>query len=556
MVGRIKRIFSHENSTLLSAAAILAVSSLLSRLVGLLRDRLLASTLGAGDALDIYYGAFRLPDFVFNILIGGAVSAAFIPIFAEIFSKNKEEGWRYGTNIINFTFLSAVAICVLLILFAEPIVRLIVPGFGPEKLALTVKLTRIMFLSPIFLGLSSLFSGLLQYFNRFFVYSLAPILYNIGIIIGIVFLYPALGLVGLAWGVALGALMHLAIQIPAAVSAGWQWNPFLRLADKKLWETLFIMAPRTFSLLSLQINLWAITAISSLLTAGSVAIFYLADNLQHLPVGVFGFSLAIALFPALSRAEAVQNKEEFFKHFSEGLRLIFFFTFPLSVLFFVLRAHIVRVVLGAGNFGWVDTRLTAAVLGIFSFSIFLQSIQPLLNRAFFSLKDSKIPTLLTVVFVCFNVALALVFINSITPDSFISKIMKVDDLADTRVLGLPLAFTIASFLQIGLLMILLKRKINFDTREIWISILKVFAGAIIAVPVCYIALYGLAQFLPTDTFVGVFLQGLIAGIVSLAIFLLAVILLRSPEVKILNNFLERKFKIKIPQIWPEKSDAL
>lgn len=556
MVSRIKKIFNYQSGTMLGAASVLAVASFVSRLVGLFRDRLLASTLGISDSLDIYYGAFRLPDFVFNILVGGAISAAFIPIFAELFNQDKEKAMRYSVNIVNAVFVVGIALSLLFIIFASPIVKLIVPGFEGEKLAMTIMLSRIMFFSPVLLAVSALWSGMLQYFQRFFIASLAPIFYNAGIIIGIKIFYPIFGLVGLAWGVALGALLHLLIQLPALIGAGWRWSALLSFKDKKLWETVAVMAPRTFSLLSVQINLWVVTAFASLLSSGSIGIFYLADNIQYLPVGIFGSSLAIALFPTLAKAEASNNKEDFFVQFSEGFRFIFFLTFPMGALFFLLRAHIVRVVLGAGNFGWLDTRLTAAALGLFACSIFAQSLQPLLNRAFFSLKDTKTVTLLTIFFVIVNGALSALFIRFVHSGMWLAHWLHVSDLSDVRILGLPLAYSLAAVAQLALSAWFLKMKTKIEFKGIAKSMAKVVVATVCSIPIVYFVLYGLAEFIPTNTFLGILFQGFIAGCVGIALFLFSAILLRSEEMLLLKTMTEKKLKFRLPKIFHKENEKI
>ena len=188
------RFFNSQTNSVGAAAGILALSALISRVLGVVRDWLLAKTFGAGPELDVYFAAFRIPDLVYNILIAGGVIVAFLPLFSEYFSKgNKEDAWRFTNNTLNIFLFFLIFLCLILFIFASPLIKLITPGFDPEQLQKTIFLTRLMFLSPIFLGLSSIFSGILQYFNRFLIYGLCPILYNLGIIFGVLFLAPPLG---------------------------------------------------------------------------------------------------------------------------------------------------------------------------------------------------------------------------------------------------------------------------------------------------------------------------------------------------------------------------
>ncbi len=231
----IRRIFSGKINSITIAAFLVAFSSLISRFLGIFRDRILAGEFGAGDTLDVYYAAFRIPDLIFNLLVLGALSAGFIPVLSLLIKKSKEKknyednkkAWGFTNNLLNILGLSLLIVSVLGIFFAPALMKLVAPGFSPEKQKLTADLTRIMFLSPIFLGVSSILGGILQTFKRFFVYSLAPIVYNIGIIIGALYFVPLWGIHGLAWGVVLGAFMHMFIQLPMALKLGFRYRPQL-----------------------------------------------------------------------------------------------------------------------------------------------------------------------------------------------------------------------------------------------------------------------------------------------------------------------------------------
>jgi len=194
----------------------------MSRALGILRDRVLAGEFGAGSELDMYFAAFRIPDLLFNLLVLGALSAGFIPVFTTYLS-NKKKAWELVNIILNLIFVALVLITILLIILTPWLVKLITPGFSLEQLQITATLTRIMFLSPIFLAISGIFGSVLQSFKRFFIFSLAPIMYNVGIIIGALFFVPYLGIYGLAWGVVFGAMLHMAIQFPLIIYLGYRY---------------------------------------------------------------------------------------------------------------------------------------------------------------------------------------------------------------------------------------------------------------------------------------------------------------------------------------------
>ena len=222
----LKKILNSQSKTIISAAVILGAASLVSRVLGLFRDRILAGQFGAGDELDIYYAAFRIPDLVYSLLVLGAISAGFIPVFVGYLEKDKNRAWYLASSVLNLIGFSLVAVAGLLTIITPWLIKLVAPGFNSEKLDLTIQLTRIMFLSPFFLGLSAVFGGILQSFRRFLIYSLAPVMYNLGIIFGALFLIKPFGLIGLAYGVVLGAFLHLVVQIPTAWFCGFRAGCF------------------------------------------------------------------------------------------------------------------------------------------------------------------------------------------------------------------------------------------------------------------------------------------------------------------------------------------
>ncbi len=234
-----KIIFKQKVNSIAVAAVLVAASSLISRLLGVLRDRILAGQFGAGEQLDIYYAAFRVPDLLFNLVVLGALSAGFIPIFSGLVKnfndpKNDEENkhaWLLASNVINLLSIFLVILSLLGVLFAPLLVRLITPGFSEEAKNSTAALTRIMFLSPLFLGISGVLGGILQSFRRFLIYSLAPIFYNLGIIAGALWFSGWWGLSGLAWGVVLGACLHMLIQIPAVCALGFRHSLKINFRD-------------------------------------------------------------------------------------------------------------------------------------------------------------------------------------------------------------------------------------------------------------------------------------------------------------------------------------
>lgn len=466
----LNRFFNFETKTIISAAGILIISILISRFLGVIRDGLIFSKFGASAQLDIYFAAFKLPDLVYNILILGGVVVVFLPLFSKYFSQDQKGAWEFASNCLNIFLFLLILISLIFFLIAPFLMKIIVPGFSEEELNQAVFLTRILFLSSIFLGLSSIFAAILQYFNRFLVYSLCPILYNLGIILGILVFSPYLGILGVVLGVILGALFHFLIQIPSAFNCGFRYRTIFNFRDPKLKKIFLLMFPRTFAISFQEINWIVILAIASTLTTGSIAIFNFANNIQHLPIGIVGLSLAIAAFPLLAK-NWVENKRKFLESFFLAFRQTLYLIIPISILFFIFQNQIVEIVLKIGQiilkeneFSLEAVKLTAVCLGLFSFGIFAQSLIPLISRAFFSFEDTKTPTLIAIVSVTINIVLSFFFTWILKfENSFqllFKKIFLLWEIENISLLGLPLALSISAILQFSLLMFFLRKKLK------------------------------------------------------------------------------------------------
>lgn len=525
-ITRIKNLINAQTNSVTAAAFLVAASSLLSRLLGIFRDRILAGEFGAGDTLDIYYAAFRIPDLIFNLLVLGALSAGFIPIFTNLLKSDKaggtnDDAWRFSNLVISALGLGLIIISALAMFFTKQLMVVIAPGFGAEKQTLTIELTRIMFLSPFFLGISSILGGMLQSFKRFFIYSLAPIMYNLGIIIGALYFVPVWGVAGLAWGVVLGAAVHMLIQLPAVIQLGFRLQPNFNLKNLHLRRLGRLMVPRTMSLAIAQIDLSVATMIATTLMAGSLAIFNFANNLQSFAVGVFGISFAVAVFPTL--AANVGNSKKFIEHFSSTFRQILFFIVPMTVLFLVLRAQIVRVVLGTGQFNWEDTVLTIRTLGFFTISLFAQATIPLLTRMFYARDNSRTPFYIGMVSVAVDIMLAL----------WLSKTMGVA--------GLALAFSAANIVNFILLWLVLRFDLGgLDESKIVISVAKFSAAGLAAGLVAQQMKAVVWPFIDMTRLWGVFAQGAVAGLLGLVAYFIICVLLKSEEFYNFFNSLRRR----------------
>jgi len=522
---KLRNIFNSQSKTITAAAVILAFSSLASRVLGLFRIHLFAYFFGASDIYDMYVAAFRIPDLLFVILATGALSAGFIPVFTDFLNKNKKQAWQLANNVLNILLLALISISVILFLLAPWIVPLTVPGFDTEKTNTTINLTRLLLLQPILLGLSSLFSGILHSLKRFLVVAVAPLLYNIGIIIGIIFFYSWFGIYGLIFGVVLGAFMHMIIQVPGIIYSGFRYQPIFNFKDKKLKRILRLMPSRALALLTAQINVFVITMIASTLGAGKLSVFNYADLLQSFPLAIFGLSFAAAAFPTMAEFLSKKQKDKFINSLINTLRQILFFLVPASALIIVLRAQIVRVILGRGAFDWTATSLTINCLQFFAIGMFAHGTIFLFNRAFYALENTKTP---------FIIGFAGVVVN-ITGCLILSSIMGIS--------GLALAFAIANIFTALVLFIVLHFKLGYlNDWVLFKSIFQISLAALLAGLVAYAGLYLMAPQVNMRTFAGIALQGFIAGIAGIAVYILVCWFLQLKEMLVLRDMIKLKLK--------------
>lgn len=461
-INYFKSVFDHQTKTVNSAAFVLAITSFVSAFLGFFRDRMLAGKFGAGNELDIYYTAFRIPDFVNMVLIIGAISAAIIPVFSQYLIRSKEESFKFLSNLTNVFLFFLIIITFILIIFSSQILSIIAPGFGAEKKEMTLLLTRIMFLSPILLGISNIFSSVLRVFQRFLITSLAPILYNLGIIFGIFFFVPLMGLQGLAWGVVLGAALHFLIQLPTLFKLGFKLEKTFSLKEPGFKEVLKLAVPRSIGLATVQINLIIITAFASTLAAGSIAVFNLAENLSRPLYTFIAVSLSTAAFPAMSLAFSKKDKDKFNRLFSLTFNKILFLTLPLGLLLFLFRNFAVKIILQSGKFSLIDANLVAACFGLFGLGIFAEGLVLLLAKSFYAVHDTKTPTLLSIGDAIFTLILAWLFVRLLSYPNFFQyyfvNLLGVANIQGLQVLALPLAISLSATIQFLALSLLFLRK--------------------------------------------------------------------------------------------------
>lgn len=546
MVRAIIGFFYQETTKLHQAAFLLAFFSVLSQLLGFFRDRGLAHLFGAGTELDIYYAAFRIPDFIFVAVASIVSLSVLVPFIVEREKDSREAMRAFIDDIFSFFSVLIVVVCIVAFFLMPKISGILFKGFSPEALGQIIFLSRVLLLSPILLGFSNLLGSLTQAYNRFLVYAFAPVLYNAGIILGILFFAPSFGILGVVWGVVIGSLLHLLVQIPFVIKMGLspRWKMFFNFENIK--RVIAISFPRTLTLSTSHIALIFLVALASLMTAGSISVFSLAQNISSVPLSVIGVSYSLAAFPTLSRFFSSNDISGFVEQMSTTIRHIIFWSLPAIALFVVLRAQVVRVLLGSGNFDWSDTRLTAAALAIFALSALSQCLLLLFVRAFYAAGHTLKPLVINLIstFVIISLSYLFVKIYYSSPEwgSFISALLKVGDLPGTVVLMLPLGFSLGTIFNSILLWRYFEKDFGKFGKEVYHTLFVSFAGSVFIGFGSYLGLNLLASVFDQTSLIGIFLQGLLAGIMGILIGGLVLYALRSRELKEFWETLHHKFK--------------
>lgn len=517
MVKRISNALNRKNSVT-GASVILIITLFLSNVLGMIRDHFLTQKIPT-DLLSVYYAAFRIPDFIFNILILGAITSAFIPIFTTLISQKKEkEAWNVASSVINLALLFLLVISVILLFLMPLLVPLFVPGFDVEKQNEVVKLARIMLLSPIFFGLSYIIGGILNSFKRFLVYALAPLIYNLTIIGGTLLFADKYSVVAVSIAVVCGAFLHFLIQLPVAIKLGFKYQFKIFFSHWGVRRIGILMLPRSLALGMNQIMLLVFTAIASSLGGYSVAVYTLADNIQTMPMVVFGTSFATAVFPSLSESVSQDNLTSFANQIQKVMRTVLFFLVPMTAILILLRTEIIRLILGSGFFGWEQTIATANVLGILSLSIVFTGLSALFSRGFYALHNTKTPMIITLI----NVILSVV----------LGKILSVS----YGVSGLAMGFSIGAFFGILIYYFALRRKIKFENEiQILIFLVKVLAASFLMAFLLQETKILIGYFVDMQRFWGVALKTLVSLTVGVGVYLLCCFIFGLEEIKAIKQ---------------------
>lgn len=543
---------------ILSAAMVLGASILASRVLGLVRDRILAHYF-TGEEISLYFGAFRLPDTLFEILIFGTISAAFIPTIVSYLSKKREEeAWKVAGIILNLSLLSFIALAVLVFIFAQPVSTLIAPGFADKEINLMVQLTRILLVTQGFFVLSFFLTSMLNSYQRFIVPAIAPIFYNLGIIFGIVFLSREVGIFAPVFGAVLGSFLHFSIQIPTAVRLGFRPVFSLDTSRPGVKRIIRLATPRVVELAFLQLLKASDLFLASLISTASYGYLTFAQHLSMVPVSLFGLSLAEASLPALSYRKG--SKKDFQEIFFATFRQIIFLTLPVATAFIVLRIPFVRLIFGAARFTWDSTVLTGYTLSAFALGVVGQALTLYFVRSFYALHNTVVPVVVGVVVIVFNISLS----------AFLTLALQLP------VWGLAFSFASSALLQTLVLGFLLARKMGFRPSNFFTPLLKVGLASISSGVVMYVLLkiFDLSAWdqrlsflggltlperwelfvLDTRYTVNLLLLTIFVSVVGMLFYLIVCKLLRVEEVKLFTQIWQRIPRLGQTKVPPRISE--
>lgn len=508
-----------RQTNIISAATAIMFMVSAAKILGVIKLHMLSARFSP-EEVGIYLAAFRLPNLIFEFLVLGALTSAFIPVITTLLSQNKKESaFSVSSSVINIGIILTLILAIPIFIYAKTISNFLAPGFNDKEISLMASFTQIVIAAQVIpLVIGNFITGLLQSFKRFLIPALAPVVYDVGVIFCIYFFSPTLGLYAPVFGVVLGAVLFLLIQLPLVYSLGFRHKLIFNINQPEVREIGKLMLPRSVGLAATQIDSTIDLVLASLLGARNITIFNFAQTLQLFPVLLFGSTIAQAALPTLSEETAISDRDKFKSILLTSLHQILFLVLPLSVILLVLRIPLVRLAYGTKLFDWNATILTGKTLAMFSISVFAQSAIQLLARAFYALHDSKTPVLVGIVSVACNVFFSIVFVC----------------LCRFPVWSLGLSTSLASFLNAFLLLYLLDRKINYFDRKLLLgSPIKIMVASCITGICLYIPMKLLDQlvFDTTRTINLIFLTAVVTCI-GFGVYMLFSVLLRINEAKL------------------------
>jgi len=514
-------------NSVMKATGVLVITAFLSRIIGYVRNIVITSTFGLGIDTDAYYAAFTIPDMIYYCLVGGALSSAFIPVFSGyIAKKENEEGYKMASTILNMVAILAAALCVLGVIFAPELVDVLVQ-FEGEAYTLTVLLTRIMFAQSFFMCITGIAHGILQSYKHFTTPAVGAVLYNITIIcVGLILAKVFnLGIMGFSIGVVCGAIMNLAIQIPKLKYYKFKYMFILDLHHEGVKQFFKLLVPVLLGLSMNELNLLANQYFGSGIGDSVLSALKSAQQIMMLPVGIFGAAIGLSIFPTMTEHFANEEYDKYKSDISMSLRNVLFVVVPCTAGLIVLRTPVIRAMYKQGNFTEENVKIVATILIFYSLGIVGYSAQQILNRAFYSSKDTKTPVNINIFILLLNIMLSFFFV----------KLWAAE--------GLALAYATSGTVSMIMLGLFLHKKIgSFNGKEIVESAVKiVIATAIMSVALFFLNMI-LESYLPVGRKLFQIVEVLIELTVGVGIYCVVAVVLKMDEMKMVLGMLKRKIK--------------
>lgn len=510
------------------AAGMLMVAMILSRIIGYVRDMVIYARFGQNNFTDAYNAAFSIPDFLYYLLVGGALSSAFIPVFSSLIATKKEkEGWIVASTIFNIIIILMLFGIAIGIVFAPTLIHILVPGFDAANMELTVKMTRIMFVQTFFMALNGISMGILNSYHHFLAPAAGAVLYNLGIIIVGLILSPYIGIMGFAVGVVAGAILNFCVQLPALFKIGLRYKPIIDLKHPGVRKIATLILPVLIGLSVTHFNLFVNQNLGSTLPEGMISALRAAQRIMQLPIGVFAIAIAVAVFPTLTGHAARKERTEFKKTMSLGVRTIIFITLPSSIGLIALREPIVRLLFQQGRFTPEDTQATAYALFFYCIGLFAYSAIQLLNRVFYSLQDTRTPVTVGIFTILINIGLNFLLIRYYAHG------------------GLAFAYSLAGIVNMaGLLWVLRKRIGSIDGRKMTYSFLKTLGVSVIMGLAVYQTAAVVENFVDIGFKSGQLIQVLAGVVVGAVIFIGLALALKMEEGELAKKLILKRFAPK------------
>lgn len=513
------------------AAGIVMFAIFLSRVLGFVRERAIATVFGRTGVTDVFFAAFAIPDLMYQLLVGGVISSAFIPVFTQYLARDDEkQAWYVASSFINLVGILLISFTLLGIVFAPSAAPLVGIGFVGEQRDLLVSLMRITFPAVFFTALSGIAMGVLNSYQKFTLPAVGPLVYNSAQIISAYLLGPLLGIVGMAYGTVAGAFGSFFIQFPMVARLGREYyHRFIELKHPGIRKIITLMIPAIIGLSIAQINMIVGQNLASLLEDGSIVALRLANRLINFPLGIFAMGLSTAIFPTLATHAARREMAELKHTFAFGLRVVFYITLPSAVGMAVLREPIVRLLFETGEFTSQDTQVTAYALLFYSAGLFAQSGLQIITRVFYSLQDTITPVKVGFAAVLVNLAISLALLKWTSLD----------------IGGLALAFSLASLVQMMILIGALRLKIGaIGGRRILDTVARAAAACAVMAPCTHYTAALAAKYVDLSGGTGRLVQTFSAIAVGIVVYLALSLILKMEEPVFVVNVVKERLRAK------------